>query len=73
MNIHFSRHAKRQMKWREISEQEAVDTILSPEQGEASIKDRKNAFKHIGTKWLKVTFKQEGDNIVVVTVIDKSK
>jgi hypothetical protein len=73
MNIYFSRHAKRQMKWRDISEQEVKDVILSPEKAEESVKDRKNAFKHIGRKWLKVTFKQESDKVTIVTVIDKSK
>jgi hypothetical protein len=73
MNIYFSRHAKRQMKWRDISEQEVKDAVLFPEKVEDSMKDRKNAFKHIGRKWLKVTFKQEGDKVTIVTVIDKSK
>ncbi|OGW07043.1 MAG: hypothetical protein A2889_06265 [Nitrospinae bacterium RIFCSPLOWO2_01_FULL_39_10] len=71
--IYFSRHARRQMKWREISEDEIKNTILSPEKIEDSIKDRKNAFKHIDKKWLKVTFKQENDKIVIITVIDKNK
>jgi len=61
------------MKWREISEDEIKNTILSPEKIEDSIKDRKNAFKHIDKKWLKVTFKQENDKIVIITVIDKNK
>lgn len=71
--IYFSRHARRQMKWREISEDEIKNTILSPEKIEDSIKDRKNAFKHIGKKWLKVTFKQESNKTVIITVIDKNK
>ncbi len=61
------------MKWRKISEKEVEDTLLSPEKTEDSIKDRKNAFRHIGKKWLKVTFIQETDKIVIVTVIDKTK
>lgn len=73
MNIHFSRHAKRQMKWRDISEQDVKVSILAPEQVVDSISDRKNAFKHIGAKWLKVTFKRDGDSITVITVIDKNK
>ncbi len=71
--IYFSRHVRRQMKWREISEDEIKNTILSPEKIEDSKKGRKNAFKHIGKKWLKVTFKQEGGKIVIITVIDKNK
>jgi hypothetical protein len=40
---------------------------------EDSINGRKNAFKHIGKKWLKVTFKQEDDAITIVTAIERSK
>lgn len=73
MNIYSSRHAKRQMKWREISEEEVRETILNPEKIEDSIKGRKNAFKHIDQKWLKVTFIEEGNRIIVVTAINKAK
>lgn len=70
--IYFSRHAKKQMKWRKISEGEVNNTILYPEAIEDSVKKRKNAFKHIGNKWLKVTFVQESNKITVVTAIDKN-
>lgn len=73
MEIYLSRHARRQMKWRKISEEEIKDTVLHPEKIEDSIKDRKNAFKHVGQKWLKVTFVKENDKIIVITVIDKNK
>lgn len=69
MNIHFSRHAKRQMKWRGISEQEVKDAFLSSDKVEDSINSRKNAFKHAGKKLLKVT----DDGIIIVTVIDRNK
>lgn len=71
MKIYFSRHAKRQMRWRRISEEEVQNTILNPEETEDSIKGRKNAFKHINGKWIKVTFKEEADTITIVTAIDK--
>ena len=73
MNISFSRHAKRQMKWREITEDEVKDTVLYPESVEDSIKGRKNAFKHIGKKYLKVTFHKEINKITIVTAVDKNK
>ena len=73
MKIYFSRHVRRQMKWREITEEEVWDTVLYPENTEDSIKGRKNAFKHIGNKWLKATFKEEGDRIIVITVIDRNR
>lgn len=60
------------MKWRKISEEEIKDTLLNPENVKDSIKSRKNAFKHIGKKWLKVTFIQESDLIIIITVIDKN-
>jgi hypothetical protein len=61
------------MKWRKISEEEIKSAILNPETVDDSIKGRKNAFKHIGHKWLKVTFVKEKDKITIVTVIDKNK
>lgn len=73
MKIHFSRHAKKQMKWRKISQEEVENTIMSPEKSEDSIKGRKNAFKHIDKKWIKVTFKEESDIITIITAIDKNK
>lgn len=73
MEIYFSRHVKRQMKWREITEEEVNETILNPELVEDSIKDRKNAFKHINEKFLKVTFKTEGSRIIIITAIDRRK
>lgn len=73
MEIYFSRHAKKQMKWREVFEDEVKATIFEPEKTEDSIKGRKNVFKHVGKKWLKVTFKEEIDKITIVTVVDKNK
>lgn len=41
MDIYLSRHAKRQMKWREVNEDEIRNTISNPEKIEDSIKGRK--------------------------------
>jgi len=73
MDISYSRHAKRQMKWRDITEDEVKDTVLCPDSVEDSIKGRKNAFKHIGKKYLKVTFHEKSNKITIVTAIDKNK
>ena len=61
------------MKWRKISKEEVENTIISPEKIEDSIKGRKNTFKHIDKKWIKVTFKEENDIITIITAIDKNK
>jgi len=47
------------MRWRDISEGEVTSTLTHPENTEPSIKGRKIALKHIGHKWVKVTFMEE--------------
>ena len=59
------------MKWRRISPDQVKSTLLDAEKIEESIEGRKNAFKHIGKKWLKVTFKEENDIIYIITAIDE--
>ena len=60
------------MKWRNILEEEVQNTVFNPEKVEDSTKGRKNAFKHIDEKWIKVTFKEEDGIITIVTAIDKN-
>lgn len=69
--IKFSRHAKRQIKWRKISEKEVQDTVKNPDLLEASIKDRKNAFKLIEGRMLKTTYKDENGGIIIITAMVK--
>lgn len=73
MDIHFSRHAKKQMRWRNISEEEVISTLTDPEHIEPSIQGRKNALKRIAQKWVKVTFIEEQGKIIVVTALDKKQ
>jgi len=47
MKIRFSRHARKQMKWRRIGEREVQETIANPERVEDTVKGRKNAFKKV--------------------------
>ena len=71
--IRFDRHAKRRMKEREITEEEAEITIKNPEYTELSVKGRTNAFKFINGRFLRVTFKEESDYILVITVTMRKK
>ena len=66
--IRYDRHAKRRMKEREVTEEEAEMAINHPDYIEPSIKGRKNAYKFIGSRFLRVTFKEEPENILVITV-----
>jgi len=69
----LSRHAQKQVKWRKITEKEIEETIINPDRLEDSIKERKNAFKLIGNRLLKITYKIENDDIIIVTAIVKGE
>ncbi len=73
MDIRFSRHARKQMKWRKISEEEVMAAIDNPDKLEDTIKNRKNAFKTINDRQLKITYKPEERDIIVVTAILKGE
>jgi hypothetical protein len=61
------------MKWRQIVEREVIEAISSPQKTEPSVFGRKNAYKSIGTKLLKVTYIEEGDKIIVISAVDKNR
>lgn len=69
--IRFDRHAKRRMKWRKISEEEVLSVINEPESSEASIKGRINLYKRIGQRYLKITYKEFPEEILVISAVDK--
>jgi len=73
MSIRISRHAQRQMKWRQIGEAEVESTIADPDMQQDSTKGRKNAFKTVGGRLVKVTYCREGDDIVIVTAVIKGE
>ena len=73
MKIKFSRHAKRQMKWRKITEKEVKMAINNPDKLEDSIKKRKSAFKAIKGRLLKITYKPEDGDVIAITTIAKGE
>lgn len=73
MDFYFCRHAKRQMKWRRISEEDVKTVVSSPDDVQATSKSRKNAMKAMGNRLLKVTYTEEQEKIVVITAIDKKQ
>ncbi|MBU4372546.1 MAG: DUF4258 domain-containing protein [Proteobacteria bacterium] len=54
--VKFDRHALRRMKRRKISEAEVMTTLENPERIEDTIKGKKNAYRLIGDRFLKVTY-----------------
>ena len=73
MEIKMSRHARRQMKWRKIVVEEVNAVISDPDKVEDSKKGRKNAFKIVSGRLLKVTYKREGEAAVVITAMVKGE
>jgi len=73
MEIKVSRHARRQMKWRKIVAEEVNAVISDPDKVEDSKKGRKNAFKIVSGRLLKVTYKREGEAAVVITAMVKGE
>lgn len=73
MKIIFSRHAKRQMKWRKITEKEVKSAVGDPDMLEDTIKGRKNASKIIGGRHLKITYKPEDGILTVITAMVKGE
>lgn len=71
--VKYDRHARRRMKEREVTEKEVEITIGEPDSMDASIKGRKNTYKFIGNRFLRVTFKEESDRILVITVTMRKK
>jgi hypothetical protein len=70
-SIRFDRHAKRRMKWRKISEEEVFSVLNEPDKNESSIKGRINVYKRIGQRYLKVTYKEFVEEILIISVVDK--
>jgi hypothetical protein len=71
MSIIISRHARRQMKWRRISEAEVKATMTDPDMIQDAIKEKKNAFKTLEERLVKVTYCHEGDDIIIITAVIK--
>lgn len=71
MAIAFSRHARRQMKWRKISEQEAQEAVLHPDVLVDTTRGRKNAFKTFKGRVLRITYAPRNGDITVITAVAK--
>ena len=70
--LKYVRHARRRMKWRKISEEEVVRTLNDPGKVEALEENKYHAYKSIGSKNVRVTYRLSVDEIVILTVVDKS-
>jgi uncharacterized protein (DUF433 family)/uncharacterized protein YuzE len=60
------------MQWRRISEEEVMQVLNSPDQVEPSTKGRMNVFKTVGAKYLKVTYRESAEELLVISVVNKA-
>jgi hypothetical protein len=61
------------MKWRKVSATETIAVLEQPDREEKSTGNRINAYRLVNNRFLKVTYKREGSDVVVVTVIEKER
>ncbi len=59
------------MKWPRVSEAEVIEALESPDRIEETAEQRKNAYKAVGNRLLKVTYRLVSSQTVVITVIEK--
>ena len=71
--VRYDRHARRRMKERGVKEEEAEMALREPEYTAPSVKERINAFKFAGNRYLRVIFKEESDHFLVITVTIRKK
>ena len=71
MQIKYTRHARRRMRWRKISELEVEQTLKNPDKIDFQQEGRKNAFKRLGLRYIRVTYCEQGNSQVIISVVDK--
>lgn len=69
--IKYTRHAKNRMRLHKINETDVELTIDNPDFTEYSFKDRKNIWKRVSDRYIRVTCREDGDKIVIITVVKK--
>jgi len=72
--IEFDRHAKRRMKERRVSEKEVTVSIENPDFLAESLKGRRNAFKFINGRYLRITYNLDATgSVTVITAVARKK
>ena len=61
------------MKWRKITEEGIRSVITNPDKIEDIKKGRKNAFKTMEGRLLKITYKPEDNDVIVITAMAKGE
>ena len=73
MIIEYTRHARRRMKWRKISESEVELAISAPDKVESTEKKRYNAYRTIKGEVLKVTYQKSDNQAQIISALWKGE
>ena len=72
MDKFIARHARRRMKWRKISEEEVEQTLRNPDKIDSLPDGRQNAFKAIGQRYIRVSYRDLEMEKIVISAVDKN-
>lgn len=61
------------MKWRRITEDEVRSVLEHPDKVEQSIRGRTNVYKRISERYIKVTYREYADRILVISAVNKGE
>lgn len=71
--IRYTRHAKNRMRWHKVSEAEVESAILSPDFVESSSETLLNAWKRLTARFLRVTYTEKNEELLIITAVKKKK
>ena len=71
--LRYTRHAKNRMRLHGISEFEVESAINHPDFIEPSQEGRLNAWLRCSERYLRVTYKEESEGILIITAVKKKK
>ncbi|MBE0431582.1 MAG: DUF4258 domain-containing protein [Dehalococcoidia bacterium] len=73
MNLYFSRHARNRMRRFGVSPGEVEQLLEGPDHTESGEKGRRNAWRKRNDRYIRVTYVEEQERTVVVTVTLKDR
>src|SRR6266508_2927154 len=71
--IRLTRHARNRMRWHQISEGLIHATLQVPDWEEPSVASRINRWKRVADRFLRVTYRDEPEHIVVISAVFKRR
>ena len=70
--IRLTRHARNRMRWRRVTLDEVESVLRGPARVEATRFGRSNAYGEVSDRLLKVTYIEEADGLVVISVVTRT-